>query len=166
MLAATAPVAIGVAVAAGIILWWFKKSITPKPDNSKEKRDELQKVSDRIQALPPEYMQNLRYHYCKLKNNNRLIDFSYHPKPALRNQADTIELTLEGIAATVLDGSVDFKEFKRLHGPFVLRAWVLCKEDVRIKAEKYPRTGAKFKQLAKKIGKTIEEIGHHTSQET
>jgi hypothetical protein len=149
-------VGLATTVVGGIyVLKWARKH-PHKPDVKKDKRAELQKINEQMRALPPEYMQNLRYHYCKLKNNGKPIDFSYHPRPALRNQADTIEQTLDAIASTVLDGAVDFREFKRLHGPFVLRAWVLCEEDITIKAKTYPSTGSKFRQLFNRLAKTME----------
>ena len=143
-------------IAAGIVVVWWTRRHPHRGDIKKDKRAEMQRINEQIRALPPEYMQNLRYHYCKLKNNARPIDFSYHPKPALRNQADTIEQTLDTIASAVLDNAVDFREFKRLHGPFILKAWVLCQEDIAIRAKTYPGTGSKFKRLFNKLAKTMQ----------
>jgi hypothetical protein len=151
---ATIPGGVVVGVAVAFIIYIFKRGRPKKVPDRRERRDELQKITDRIDALPKDYMRNLRYHYCKLKNNGRPVDFSYHT-PALKDQADTIEQTIESIAPIALEGAVDFREFKRLHGPFVLRAWVFCEEDIDIKERTYPETGSKFRQLANKIGKTM-----------
>jgi len=97
----------------------------------------------------------VRYHYCKLKNNGRPIDLSYHPRPALRNYADSIEQTIDMIAGLVLNAMVKYEEFMRLHGPFVLQAWAMIKEDLEIRAKINPYGGQKFRELVERLLKDL-----------
>jgi hypothetical protein len=99
-----------------------------------------------------DYLLHLRYHYCKLKNNGRPCVFVQpFVTDAVVKYAETVEITLDRVGKSLLKGEGEYAEFFRLYSIFVVRAYLLCGDDIDSKRKQTKKFGEMFIRLAKKM---------------
>lgn len=164
---ATLPVAIGGGVAVAVVLFLLRigkakndrrqgdgEVPARRADEQIERGRDLQHVRDDMTALPRAHLRNLERQYRRMKKNGKAAIFS-EGMTVLRNQADTVEATLDNVAGIVLDklqGHPEFDGFAKQYGARFLYAWALCKEDVEgATGPINQNAGTRFKELGEKL---------------